>query len=181
VIRPSVKLTVKSEKPSLSDYVFVLSLTIASLISYSVTVYILHPILDKDNDLLGGMWAAVATVFVFRETNDLSLRAALARLFATLVSFALCLLYLLILPFNPVGMAALIGLGALVVIFLGRRDDVITTGITTVVIMVVAALSPGKGTWLPALRLLDTVIGIAVGIASAWFWKGLFVRGHPEK
>jgi len=128
----------KIEKLSLSDIVFVLSLTIACLISYLATVYILHPVVDHTNDSLGGMWAAVATVFVFRSTNDMSLSAAKARLFATSISFVLCLLYLLILPFSAVGMAVLIGLGALIAILLGRREDVITTGITTAVVMVVA-------------------------------------------
>jgi hypothetical protein len=46
------------------------------------------------------MWAAVATVFVFRETREGS------------------------------------------VMMLGRRDDIITTGITTTVVLVVAALDP---------------------------------------
>jgi hypothetical protein len=39
-------------------------------------------------------------------------------------------------------MAVLIGLGALIAILLGRREDVITTGITTAVVMVVAELGP---------------------------------------
>jgi len=166
----------KSEKLSLSDIVFVLSLTIACLISYLATVYILHPVVDHTNDSLGGMWAAVATVFVFRSTNDMSLSAAKARLFATSISFVLCLLYLLILPFSAVGMAVLIGLGALIAILLGRREDVITTGITTAVVMVVAELGPADKDWQPVLRLLDTVLGIAVGVATAWICGSLFLR-----
>jgi hypothetical protein len=46
------------------------------------------------------------------------------------------------------GMAALIGIGAIIVTTTGRPDDNITTGITIAVIMVVAALSrttPGDG------------------------------------
>jgi len=168
----------KIEKLSLSDIVFVLALTIACLISYLATVYILHPVVDHTNDSLGGMWAAVATVFVFRSTNDMSLSAAKARLFATSISFVLCLLYLLILPFSAVGMAVLIGLGALIAILLGRREDVITTGITTAVVMVVAELGPADKDWQPVLRLLDTVLGIAVGVATAWICGSLFLRSR---
>jgi uncharacterized membrane protein YccC len=121
---------------------------------------------------MGGMWAVAATVFVFRETRLRSLSAGIARLIATCVSFALCLLYLLLFPFTPVGMAALIAIGTLVLALLGRRDDIITAGITTVVVMVVAAMSPADAWQQPLLRLADTVVGIAVVLhanASAHF------------
>ena len=108
----------------------------------------------------------------------MSLSAAKARLFATSISFVLCLLYLLILPFSAVGMAVLIGLGALIAILLGRREDVITTGITTAVVMVVAELGPADKDWQPVLRLLDTVLGIAVGVATAWICGSLFLRSR---
>ena len=87
---------------------------------------------------------------------------------ATLLSFALCLAYLLILPFTVWGMAALIGFGALVMTLVGRPQDVITTGITTAVVMVAAALTPHNAWQLPILRLVDTVVGVGVGLAAAW-------------
>jgi hypothetical protein len=46
---------------------------------------------DKPSDLLGGMWAVAATIFVFRDTHSESLSAGVSRLIATSVSFALCL------------------------------------------------------------------------------------------
>ena len=49
---------------------------------------------------LKGMWAVVATIFVFRYGCTESLGAALSRMSATEVSFALCFVYLLILPFT---------------------------------------------------------------------------------
>jgi uncharacterized membrane protein YgaE (UPF0421/DUF939 family) len=68
------------------------------------------------------MWAVVATVFVFRDTRAESMSAGLERLIATCVSFALCWLYLLLLPFQPLGMAALIGVGTVVMMLFGRRE-----------------------------------------------------------
>jgi hypothetical protein len=53
---------------------------------------------DQPTNLLGRMWAAVATVFVFRKSRASALSAGLARLIATCVSFALCLVYLLSFP-----------------------------------------------------------------------------------
>jgi uncharacterized membrane protein YgaE (UPF0421/DUF939 family) len=130
--------------------------------------HILARLVDTPSDFLGGMWAVAATVFVFRESQARSLSAGIARLIATCVSFALCLVYLSLFPFRPIGMAALIGLGTVAMALLDRRDDIVTTGITTAVVMVVAAMSP-EGAWhQPLLRLADTVVGIAIGVACKW-------------
>jgi uncharacterized membrane protein YccC len=123
---------------------------------------------SRDDDLLGGMWAVAATIFVYRYSHAESVHAALSRMAATSVSFALCLVYLLIFPFHIWGMAALIGVGAIVVTTMGRPDDTITTGITIVVVMVVAALSPHAAWRQPILRLFDTAVGVAVGVVAAW-------------
>ncbi len=167
---------IQLERLSKADVAYALALTIASLIAYVITYYILEPFVNQPNDLLGGMWATIATVFVFREARNPSLRAAVARFFATGVSCVLTFVYLLLLPFSPVGMAVIIGLGTIVVLLLGQRDDVVTTGITTTVIMVVAGLGPASLGWtIPPLRLLDTVIGIIVGVGCWWIGKVLFV------
>jgi uncharacterized membrane protein YgaE (UPF0421/DUF939 family) len=89
------------------------------------------------------MWAVISTVFVYQETCEQDMAAAISRIAATSVSFVLCFLYLLFLPFHPRGMAVLIGLGAIVVTPLGRPGDAITTAITTAVVMVVAAYQFG--------------------------------------
>jgi uncharacterized membrane protein YccC len=47
-------------------------------------------------------------------------------------------------------------------------DDIVTTGITTAVVLVVAAMSPGPPWYQPILRLLDTIVGIAVGVACKY-------------
>lgn len=156
------------------DVVYALNMAIACLIAYWIMTHILSRHVDEPSDFLGGMWAVVATVFVFRETRLRSLSAGLARLIATCVSFALCLLYLLLFPFTPVGMAALIGIGTVAMAVLGRRDDIVTTGITTAVVMVVAAMSPADAWHQPLLRLADTMVGIAVGVACKWVDSFLF-------
>src|ERR1700682_465931 len=159
---------VKNQKLSSWDVVYALNMGIACLITYWIITHILSRFVDESSDFLGGMWAVVAAVFVFRETRLRTLSAGIARLVATCVSFALCLLYLSLFPFRPVGMAALIGLGSVAMVLLGRRDDIVKTGITTAVVMVVAAMSP-EGAWhQPLLRLADTVVGIAIGVACKW-------------
>ena len=49
---------------------------------------------------------------------------------------------MLVLPFSPMGLVALLGLGTLSMLAFGRREDVVATGITTAVVMVVAAMGP---------------------------------------
>jgi uncharacterized membrane protein YgaE (UPF0421/DUF939 family) len=113
-------------------------------------------------------------VFVLKEARNLSLRAAGARLFATSVSCVLTFVYLLLLPFSPAGMAVIIGLGTVVVMLLGRHEEVVTTAITTTVVMVVAGRGPASQAWtIPPLRLLDTVIGIVVGVGGWWIAEAL--------
>jgi uncharacterized membrane protein YccC len=91
----------------------------------------------------------------------------LTRAAATLLSFGLCLIYLLILPFHPLGLAALIGVGTVLLMLIDRGDDVATTAITTAVVMVVAAVSPHDAWEQPILRLFDTALGIAVGLIAS--------------
>ena len=146
-----------------------LALAVSCVISYWLITHILARTysISRDDDLLGGMWAVVATLFVHRYSYEQSVRAALSRIAATSVNFALCLVYLLIFPFHLWGMAALIGIGTVALAVIGRPDDTVTTGITTAVIMVVAALSPQNAWRVPILRMVDTVVGAAVGIAAA--------------
>jgi uncharacterized membrane protein YccC len=171
------------ERLSTWDIFYALDMAIACLISYSIITYVLAPFVVTPDALLGGMWATVATVFVFRETRASSLAAGISRLIATGVSFALCLAYLLVLPFHPAGLAALLGAGTLILMALGRRDDIVTTGITTIVVMVVAAMSPQDAWHQPLFRLADTVVGIAIGVACKWLGSFLYFRcaGKPAR
>ena len=160
---------------------YALDMAIACLISYVIIAQFLVRFVDEPATLLGGMWAVVATVFVFRESRTSSLSAGLARLIATCVSFVLCLAYLLVFPFTGLGMAVVIGLGTVAMMLLGRREDIVTTGITTAVVLVVAGISPQDAWHQPFLRLLDTVVGIGVGVLCKWFASYAFYRavGKP--
>jgi uncharacterized membrane protein YccC len=175
--------SIGQEKLSAWDFFYALDMAIACLVSYAIITLVLSPIVATPDAILGGMWATVATVFVFRGSRVDSLSAGMARLIATCVSFALCLAYLVIWPFHPAGLAALVGIGTVIMTYLDRRDDIVTTGITTTVVMVVAAMSPQDAWRQPLLRLGDTVVGIAVGVACKWLGSFLYYRciGKPAK
>jgi uncharacterized membrane protein YccC len=114
------------------------------------------------------MWAVLATIFVLRDSFGKSVAAAVSRMSATFVSFVLCLIYLAFLPFHAWPLAVLVGASALAVMLLGRPGDAVTAGITTAVILVVAAVTPQHAWQQPILRLADTVVGVAVGVVAAW-------------
>src|SRR5271166_5361268 len=162
------------------DAAYSLNLAIACFITYLIITRLLSGFVDQASDFLGGMWAVVAVVFVFRDTREQALHAGAMRLIATFVSFALCQTYLLIFPFTAFGMAALLGIGALVMAALRRRADIVTTGITTTVVMVVAAMNPETAWQQPMLRLVDSVFGIAVGVVCKWSGSYLFFWAERE-
>ena len=157
-------------------------LALAALVSYELTTRILtDAISSRDDQLLGGMWSVIATVFVYRESYKDSVSAALSRIAATSLSFILCLGYLLLFPFSSWGMTILIAIGAVILIMINRAGEVITTSITTTVVMVVAGISPQHAWRQPILRLFDTLIGIGVGITAAWIAKSLPKLSHFGK
>jgi uncharacterized membrane protein YgaE (UPF0421/DUF939 family) len=145
-------------------------LGVACLITYLLATDILAHVyfISHDDEVLGGLWAVIATVFVLRSSYEQSMTAALSRIMATLVSFALCLIYLVFLPFHPWALAVLVGASALAATLIGRPGDAVTAAITTTVVLLVAAVSPQHAWQQPILRLADTVIGVAVGVAAAW-------------
>jgi hypothetical protein len=175
--------TLRIRKLTTWEAFYALDMAIACALSYAIITQVLVPFVDRSDVLLGGMWTVVATTFVFRESRESTLSAGLARLIATCVSFALCLAYLLIFPFTGLGMAVVIGLGTIVMLLLGRQADIVTTGITTTVVLVAAALSTHPAWHQPILRLFDTVVGIAVGVACKWCFSYAFYRtvGEPVR
>ncbi|MFJ5268542.1 FUSC family protein [Streptomyces sp. NPDC088358] len=140
---------------------------LASLLSYWAATNIWSGAHQSYEDgQLGGMWAAISAIFVVRQCEGKTIAAAVARMSATLISFALCLVYLAFLAFHMWGLALLVGLSVLVPGLVGRPGDEATAAITTTVVMVVAGLSPHEAWKQPLLRLADTAIGVATGIVT---------------
>jgi uncharacterized membrane protein YgaE (UPF0421/DUF939 family) len=168
--------SLKFQRLSGWDVAYAIGMAAASIITYYVMAFIIPQLVNRPADSVGILWAVISTVFVFRDTRAHSLSAGLSRLIATCVSFALCLVYLSMFPANPPAMALLITIGTLVMMVLGRRDDIGLTAITTAVVLIVAASSPEDAWRQPLLRLADTIVGVAVGIALKWIASFLFYR-----
>jgi uncharacterized membrane protein YccC len=144
-----------------------IALSLAALAAYLLTTSTLSFMSASRNDvLLGGLWGTVATVFVFRFAVAATVAAAVQRITATIVSFALCELYLISFPFNPFGLAVLIAAGTFILLGMRRPDAVVLTSITTTVVMVAVAID-GTDAWKqPLLRLVDTAIGTFVAFSA---------------
>jgi uncharacterized membrane protein YccC len=170
-------------KPSAWDIVYSIAMALACLVSYAVMAGLLNVAVLGRADPIGGMWAAVSTAFVFRDSRQHSLTAGAGRLIATCVSFALCLPYLWLFAPNVAGMATLLAVGTLVMVLLDRREDIITTAVTTIVVMVVALERPQDAWEQPLLRLFDTVVGVAIGMGAKWIASFAFykARGEPVR
>ena len=69
-------------------------LAVACLVTYWLATHLLSRVYSasRADDLLGGMWAVIATIFVLRDSFGKSVAAAVSRMAATLVSFVLCLI-----------------------------------------------------------------------------------------
>jgi hypothetical protein len=157
-------------------------LAIACYVSYWLVTRLvsrLHSI-SADDDLVGGVWAVIATIAVSRRTYQQSVAAGISRIAGTAVSFAVCLVYLIFLPFHVWTMALLIGISALAMMLLGRPDDAAAAAISTTVLVGLAALTPQHAWEQPILRLADTMVGVAVGVGAAWLGRMLIRQpsGH---
>jgi uncharacterized membrane protein YccC len=168
------------KKPSAWEVVHSLAMALACLISYTLMAKLLNVAIEGHGDLLGGMWAAVSTAFVFRDSRQQSVSAGVGRLIGTSVSFALCLPYLWFIRANVAGMGILLAAGTLVMVLLERREDIITTAVTTIVVMVVAVLNPAEAWKQPLLRLFDTLVGIVIGVAGKLIASFAFYRARGE-
>ena len=165
----------KFSKLSVWDVAYAVDMAIACLLTYAVMVFLL-PRWGWPTTSVGELWAVISTVFVYKDSRAHSLTAGMARLIATFVSFALCMIYLWLLPATIIGMAALIAIAVLLMMFIGRQDEMGLTAITIAVIMIVAADKPQEAELQPILRLVDTVVGIAVGVACKWINSFVFYR-----
>ena len=164
------------EKLSAWDVVHAVNLAITTFIAYALTTSVTPLLTQRPAQPVGILWTVISAVFVFRDTREHSLSAGMSRLFATCFSFALCLVYLLLFPANPLGMAILIAIGALLATLANRRDEIGLLAITTAVVLVVAAENPQTAWQQPLLRLADTVAGVTVGIACKWIASFVFFR-----
>jgi uncharacterized membrane protein YccC len=156
--------------PGSTDVIAALLLGVTCAVTYVLLVNVVGPLVHEPaaSSEIGGMWAVAASVFVFRASLADGLADARTRIGATFMSVVVCLAYLLLFPVTPVGIGVVIAIGSLLAVVLGRPQDASLTGITSIVVLVVADLGRPFPPWVqPILRLVDTAIGVGVGLLGA--------------
>ena len=150
--------------------VFSVALGVSALGSYWFVAHVANPIneVTPTGDTIGALWAAISTIFVFRNSFEDSSSAALSRMAGTLVSFVLCEIYLLLFSFHLWAIVVLIALGAFILTRAGRPQDVMPASLATIVVLVITSIDPHNAWQQPFMRLLDTAIGVVIGLAAAW-------------
>jgi uncharacterized membrane protein YccC len=166
---------IRLERLSAWDFGYAVNLAIVALITYALISSITPLLVNRPAEPIGILWAVISAVFVVKDTREHSLSAGISRLVSICVSAALCLVYLLFLPANPLGMAIFISIGTLMMLA-GRRDEINLVAITTAVILIVATENPLTAWQQPLLRLADSAAGVAVGIACKWIASFLFFQ-----
>ena len=160
---------------------FSIALGISALASYWFVAHVANQIneVTPTGDTIGALWAAISTIFVFRHSYDESSSAAVSRMAGTLVSFVLCEIYLLLFSFHLWAIAVVIAIGAFVLAIAGRPQDTMPASLATVVVLVIASIDPHNAWQQPIMRLLDTVLGVAIGLAAVWVSVRLMQRLLP--
>ena len=82
------------------------------------------------------MWAMISGILVFQDTWATTVHTASLRILGSFVGALVSAVYLTLLPFSPVGMAAMIGLTVLICICLRIPDHGRLAAITVGIIMV---------------------------------------------
>jgi hypothetical protein len=180
-LKDAIMWHMRFTKLSTWDVAYAVDLTVACLITYGVMAFALPRSIGWPTTPVGVLWAVISTVFVYKDTRADTLSAAISRLTTTFISFVLCLAYLWLLPATTIGMAALIAIGVLLMISIGRGDETNLTAITIAVIMIVAASNPQEAQLQPLLRLSDTIIGVTVGVACKWLGSFVYHRIFGEE
>ena len=150
--------------------IYSVTLGLSALGCYWFALHVVNPIhrISATGDTIGALWAAISTVFVYRHSYDESESAALSRVAGTAVSFVLCLIYLVLFPFHLWAIALLIAIGAFVLAIAGRPQDTMPASLATLVVLVIASIDPHDAWQQPIMRLADTVVGVAIGLAAVW-------------
>jgi uncharacterized membrane protein YccC len=168
-------------EPSSREVAYAAGLGIACLVTYWVMVSLLPGLTGRPSTPVAMIWAVISAAFVYKDTRSHSISAGISRLIGTLISVVLCLAYLSLLRASPVGMAILLAIGTILTTWLDRPGEIGVTAITTAVVMIVATSEPQDAWQQPLLRLLDTVVGIIVGVACKWAASSLLNKILAEE
>ena len=120
---------------------------------------------------IGALWSAISAVVVAQLTRQDTRRSASLRVLGTAIGAITSAIYLSLLPFHPIGMAAAIFATGVICAGLNVPSHGRLAAITVLVVMVTASLDPALSPDLNALlRFAESCIGTAVAVVVVLLW-----------
>lgn len=124
-----------------------------------------------DLALIGSLWAMISGIVVMQETRKTTLDSAWLRILGSLAGAIISAIYLVFLPFSPLGMAILIGVTVLICQGIGIPGHARLAALTVGVVMVVSGMNPEISPLVnAATRFIEVIIGSVVAVAVVWIW-----------
>lgn len=122
---------------------------------------------------IGALWSAISAIVVTQITRKETFSSASLRILGSAIGAFTSAVYLSLLPFHPVGMAAAIFVTVLLCLTVKIPGHARLAAITVIVVMVTASLDPHLNPGLNALlRFTESLIGTAVAVAISFVWPG---------
>lgn len=142
--------------------------SIAVLLSYLIGFYLTGSF-HNESRYFGAMLAAIASVVALQADIKTSIKQGWLRVLGTLIGAVIATGYLLIFPFSVAGLIATIFMLEIICMMLSIPDNGKMATIALIVIMLISEKNPDIPPIVnSSLRFLETVVGVAIGIAMAW-------------
>lgn len=120
---------------------------------------------------IGGLWSAISAIVVSQLTRRDTAASASLRILGSAIGAVTSAVYLTLLPFHPLGMAAAIFITVLLCLAVNIPSHARLAAITVIVVMVTASLDPRLNPVVNALlRLAESCIGTGVAVLAVMLW-----------
>ena len=120
---------------------------------------------------IGGLWSAISAIVVTQMNRKETRSSASLRILGSTIGAITSAVYLALLPFHPLGMAAAIFATVLVCTALNVPSHGRLAAITVIVVMVTSSLDPALNPGINALlRLAESGIGTAMAVLTVALW-----------
>jgi uncharacterized membrane protein YccC len=120
---------------------------------------------------IGALWCVISGLVVLQATRRETVASAWLRVLGTLIGALVSAIYLLFLPFSPIGLAVSIGITVLLCHAWRVPDHARLASITVAVIMVVSTVHPQINPLVNAgLRFVESCIGTVLAVLAVLAW-----------
>jgi uncharacterized membrane protein YccC len=140
------------------------------LLAYLGGLYV-NLLIEGTPSEIGALWCVISGIVVLQATRRDTVASAGLRTLGTLIGSVISAIYLLLLPFHPIGLAVTIGITMLVCYVFQIPDHARLAAITVAVIMIVSLVHPQMNPLINAgMRFVESCIGTALAVLAVLAW-----------